>query len=108
MEAFFGSIIAIVFIVLAMNFILLFLRMRKNPPRKSSRKAPNEDVAAVWRDKEIQRRLEREQDSAERIVELRNKTFELYELVRRNAELAEAAEIARIAEIAENGGNREE
>ena len=80
-----ASLIGIVFVVIAMNFIMLFIRFKRDFPSKSNRKAPDEASAAIIRDREVYYRIELEQEAAERRVELRNKTFALYEQVRRNA-----------------------
>ena len=81
----FSFLIAIVFLVLALNAAMLFLRHR-NESRTTSRRAAMEESEAVkWREKEINRRLDREQEDAEKYVELRNRTLDLYEQVRRNA-----------------------
>jgi len=81
----FASLIGIVFVVIALNFIMLFMRFKRDFPQKSKRKAPDEAHAAIIRDREVYYRIELEQDAAQRRVELQNKTFELYEQVRRNA-----------------------
>ena len=78
-------IIAVVFFVVAINFYMLFVRLRKDRRPKIDRAAPGEAEASKWRDKEIIRRLDSEQADAARRVELRNKTLGLYEQVRRNA-----------------------
>jgi predicted Holliday junction resolvase-like endonuclease len=85
MDPVIGSIITIVFIVILMNFILLFLRLKKNRLRKPGKKVPEEWESVQWRDKEIQRRIDREQADAMRQFELRNNTLELYAEVRRRA-----------------------
>jgi len=82
MSSVFNAVVALVFIVIIINFIMLYLRLRKDIPRKSGRKAPSEADAAIWREKEIYRRLEREQENLARCVELRNSTLALYEEVR--------------------------
>ena len=89
MEAMFGYMIAIVFIVIAMNFFALIMRMKKTHIPKPTRAALEEERAAVIRDNEVRRRIEIEQDGAERHVALRNKTLELYDYVRKRAEAAE-------------------
>jgi len=86
-------LIAIVFFIVAINFFMLFFRLKKEGHHKTDRKAPGEAEASKWRAKEIQRRLDREQEDAVRRVELRNKTLELYEQVRKNAENEENSEL---------------
>ena len=77
-------IVAIVFIVLVLNIYLMFLRIRRGDRRKrTNRVAPDEKKQAVWRDREIERRIEREQDGALERVKLREETLALYEEVRR-------------------------
>jgi len=78
-------IIAVVFFILAANFFMLYRRLRRNRSGKSGKPAMEEKEAAKRRDREIQRRLDLEQEDAARSVELRNKTLELYEQVRKNA-----------------------
>ncbi|MCL2152509.1 MAG: hypothetical protein FWH57_06215 [Oscillospiraceae bacterium] len=77
-------LVVIVFFVIAANFFMVFRRLKRNRHPKISKAAMEEIEAAQWRDKEIKRRLDREQEEAERYVELRNKTFELYEQVRKD------------------------
>ena len=79
-------LIAIVFLVIASNFIMLYLRLKKERRPKIGKAAIEENEAVKLRDKEIKRRLDHEQEAAEKHVELRNKTLELYEQVRKNAE----------------------
>jgi len=86
----YAFLIAIVFFIIAINFFLLFIRHKRDLPRKIDKAAMEEDEAVLWRDKEIQRRLDREQEEAEEYLERQNKTFELYEQVRKNAEINEA------------------
>jgi len=85
MEGSVGYLFAIVFIVLAINLYIVLSRMRRGNRRKSNRKriAPDEAKQAIWRDREIERRLEREQDGAVERVKLREETLALYEEVRR-------------------------
>ena len=79
-----GYLFAIVFFVLALNLYFVVSRMRRgNKRRRTDRVAPDEAKQAVWRDREIKRRLEREQDGALERVKLKNETLALYEEVRR-------------------------
>ena len=89
MDALLGSLIVIVFIVVIINLIMLYFRIKKDFPKKQSKKAPEEEEAAIIRERVIHQKIEREQEDAERRVLLQNKTLELYEQVRRNAEKAE-------------------
>ena len=86
-----GILILVVLIVLVANAGFLFFRLRKTPLRKSSRKhrAPDEEEDAIRREKQIHLWLEQEEEDAKRRVELRNKTLELYDEVRRRAASAE-------------------
>ena len=79
-------LIAIVFFVIALNFFMLFARLKGGIRPKSNRKAMDEKEAKAWRDREIQRRLDREQEEYANRVEKRNKTLELYKQVQKNAE----------------------
>ena len=81
----FSFMISVVLLVVALNAVMLYLRLRKEHRPKTRRAAMEENEASKWRDKEINRMLDREQDEAEKHVELRNKTLELYEQVRKNA-----------------------
>ena len=80
-----GSVIGLVFVVLMANLLIIIRRFKRDFP-KGSRTAVLEDKeATILRDREIQRRLEREQADAEFYVARRNKTLELYAQVRMNA-----------------------
>jgi len=75
---------AIIFVVLALNIYFLSSRMRGSSRRKKmNRVAVDEAKQALWRDREIERRIEREQDGANERVKLREETLALYEEVRR-------------------------
>ena len=89
MEGAFAYSVTIVFFVIALNLFFLYRRLKRDKSRRPKRKALDEQRAAVLRDNEIKRRLEREQDDAMRRVELRNRYFELLEQVRHNAAEAE-------------------
>ena len=82
-----GYVVAIIFIVLALNLYLTFKRIGKNNKRiRKSRLLLDEEKQAVWRYKEIARRLAREQDDALERIKLRNETIALYDEVRRRHE----------------------
>ena len=85
MNAAVGSLIAIVLLVVVMNFVALFMRLKKNriPYGRKGKQAVEEEVAAIRRDKEVQRRLDLEQDRIRRFLEQRANTWALYEEVRR-------------------------
>jgi len=87
MEGSVAYLFAIVFFILALNLYFMFSRMRRgNRRKKMDRIAVDEAKQAIWRDKEIARRIEREQDDAYERVKLRNETLALYEEVRRRHE----------------------
>jgi len=74
----------IIFLVIALNLFFVLRRIRSNDKRR--RKGwlpPDEAKQAIWRDKEVARRIEREQDDAIEIIKLKNETLALYEEVRR-------------------------
>ena len=77
----------VIAVVVVVNFFLLF-RSRK---RKSNvgKKATDERIATVKRHEDLVRKLDFEQADAIRRVELQNKTFEMYEQVRRQVEAEE-------------------
>ena len=81
------TVIAILVIV---NLYMLF--RRRNKSRKVGKDAAAERIAMVKHHDDIIRKLDHEQADAKRRVELQNKTFEMYEQVRRQAEAAEQAE----------------
>lgn len=87
---------AIIVVVIALNFYLLVLRPRnRKKTKKMGRAAVDEAKQALWREKEVARRIEREQDDAIEIVKLRNETLAMYEEVRRRH--ANDDELARLA-----------
>ena len=86
MDSTFAIMIAIVFFVIAMNFFMLFVRLKRDIPSKRSGKVMEKKDSDAWRDREIQRRLNSENEENANRVEMRNKTLELYEQVRKNAE----------------------
>ena len=79
-----GSFIALFFIFLLFNVILIFSRSRK--ARQQMRQIKEERIAAQRREESIKGDLNKEQADAERRIELQNKTFDLYDQVRKNAE----------------------
>ena len=86
MDSSVAYIFAIVFIVLALNIYFITSRMkRSNRPKRMNRAAVEEAKQALWRDKEIARRIEREQDDALERVKLRNETLAIYDEVRKRA-----------------------
>jgi len=79
-----GYIIAVIVVILAGNVVLIVMRQRRN---RSEAKESREDrlAAARWHD-EMVRNNDREQEDAEKYVKLRNRTLEMYEQVRRDAD----------------------
>ena len=66
------------------NFYLLFKRNKKG--RNAGKQATAERIATVKHHDDLVRRLDHEQVEASRRVELQNKTLEMYEQVRKQAE----------------------
>ena len=79
-----GSFFLIIGIVILANFFLLFTRNKKN--RSAENKVKEERITTVRKHEQLKRRLVSEQENAARHVDLRRKTHELYEQVRRQAE----------------------
>ena len=75
--------ITIVGAVAVMNFYVFFVRGKKT--RNVGKRTVAERVETVKRHGDLVRKLDREQAYAAKRVELQNKTFELYEQVRREA-----------------------
>jgi hypothetical protein len=80
-------IFAIVLVVLIINVFIIRAQFRRGnkavKKRRSDRIAPSEAEQAIWRDKEVVRRIEREQDGAYERVTLKNETLAIYDEVRR-------------------------
>ena len=75
-----------IFFVVALNFYFLFFRRGRGTGRKRITKAAAEEAKqALWRDKEVARRIEREQSDAYERVKLRNETLAIYDEVRKRA-----------------------
>ena len=75
----------LIFFVVALNAYIFIFRNRRNRRRRITRAAIDEAKQALWRDKEIARRIEREQSDAYERVKLRNETLAIYDEVRRRA-----------------------
>ena len=105
MEGSIGYIVGIIVLVLAMNFFFVFRRMRRDSPKKLGRAAVQEEKQAIWREKEVQRRIDREQDDAYERVKLKNETLALYEEVRRRAHAREIMGIERDGTEAKSAEN---
>jgi len=95
----FAYILAIIAFVIVLNFVMLMFRLRRDRYSKPNREAMEEEKAALLRDHEIRRRLDREEEDAAQRVELRNKTLELYDEVRRRAAAREKEAAAAAADI---------
>ena len=78
---------AIIAILVVANFYMLFRRNKKK--RDVGKDATSKRVATVKRHDDLVRKLDYEQADAKRRVELQNKTFEMYEQVRKQAEADE-------------------
>ena len=78
-----GSFIALFFIFLLFNVVLIFSKSRK--ARQQMKQIKDERVAAQKREETIKDDLSKEQKDAERRIMLQNRTFELYDQVRKNA-----------------------
>jgi len=86
MDSSIAYIFAIVFIVLALNIFFVVSRMRSGGRRKRmNRVAVEEAKQALWRDKEVARRVEREEEDALERYKLRNESLALYDEVRQRA-----------------------
>ena len=84
MESGVAYLFAIIGFVLALNIYFMFVRFRRGSRRRRvTRAAVDEAKQALWRDKEIARRIEREDEDALERVKLRNETLALYDEVRR-------------------------
>ena len=94
MDAPTGVLVAIVVLVLVMNFVTFYIRLKKTPSPygRRGKQALEEHVAEVYRDREVQRRIDIEQDRYSRHIELRKKTWEMYEVVRKR-HAGEAVEV---------------
>jgi len=86
MEGSVAYLFAIIFFVIALNLYFVLTRLRRGSGKRRKRMdraAIDEARQALWRDKEVARRIEREQDDAYERVILRNETLALYDEVRR-------------------------
>ena len=93
MEGNVGYLIAIVFLVLALNLYITFKRISQTKKRSRKNRAElDEEKQAVWRDKEIARRIAREQDDYVERIKLRDETLAFYEEVRRRHVFSDEAD----------------
>ena len=79
-----GYIYALIGVIFIGNFYLLYSRNKKN--RNKASKVATERVRTVRQHEDTKRRLQNEQTEAARRIELRNKTHEMYEMVRNQPE----------------------
>ena len=86
----FGVMIAVVLVVLVINFI--FWLRRSKGVLKRTKPATSEEKARIIRHNEIQRRFVSEQEDILSFIEKRNKTLALYDQVRKQAAAAEKAQ----------------
>lgn len=90
------AVIGVIFVVMILNLFYFLRRARYSGSRKKGRGReyvpPDEAKRAEWRDKEVARRVAREQEDAYERVMLRNETLSYYEYVRRKYEKKEALE----------------
>jgi len=91
-----AALFGIIILVLALNFYFMLIRMRRgNSKRKRmDRTAIEEAKQALWRDREIARRLEREKEDAIERIRLREETLAFYEEVRRRYADEEVTQIS--------------
>ena len=80
----------LIFFVVALNSYIFIFRNRRNRRRRITKAAIDEAKQALWRDKEIARRIEREQSDAYERVKLRNETLAIYDEVRKRAAARES------------------
>ena len=85
----YGALVSVIALIVLVNFFFWFRWYKKN--RRTVKRSVPVDVEAALREREIQRRIDREQNAAVEYIEKRAKTWELYEQVRRQAEAAEHA-----------------
>lgn len=85
----FGPILALVVMILLINFVFLYMRSKRNWRRRSARRAMTEKEARKIRTAELNRKFEEEFEEAEEYLERRRKTWALYEEVRKRAAAAE-------------------
>ena len=83
-----AGFVGILFLFLLLNAVLIFHKSRKT--RQQMKQIKEERIAAQRREESIKGDLSKEQADAERRIELQNKTFELYDQVRKNAEEKES------------------
>ncbi|MCL2227513.1 MAG: hypothetical protein FWB97_07795 [Oscillospiraceae bacterium] len=85
MESAFAFTIVILFFVVVLNFVMLYMRLKRDKKRKPTSPTMEEEQAALHRHREIQFRIDREQEQLAYRVEMRNKMLDLFEEVRRKS-----------------------
>ena len=78
-------LVAFIFFILIINVVFLIIRVSKNrsPYGRRGKKAPSEEMVRIRSETKAYRRIEVEQDRIKKYLDLRNRTWELYEEVRR-------------------------
>ena len=94
MPGYMTVIIVLIFLVLIANAIVVIIRAGRNrsPYGRRGKKAPKEEDALIRREKIVYRRIAVEQDRIKRYLELRDKTWALYEEVRQRHANDEASD----------------
>ena len=80
-----------IFLIVIANAIVLIIRISKNrsPYGRRGKIAPTEIKAAIKRERDIYRRIHVEQERIRRYLDLRQKTWDLYEEVRQKYKTTE-------------------
>ena len=87
-----GSFVALVFIFLLFNVVFIYSKSRK--ARQAMKKIKDERVAAQKYEETLKDNLSKEQKDAKRKLDLQNKTFELYEQVRKQAAQEQVSDVS--------------
>ena len=84
MQGYVTAIVAFIFFILIINVVFLIIRVSKNrsPYGRRGKKAPTEEMVRIRSEKRAYRNIEIEQERIKKYLELRNRTWELYEEVR--------------------------
>ena len=85
---------ALIGALVVVNIFMLVKRSRKT--RDVGKDATAQRIATVKRHDALVRKLDREQEDAARRVELRNKTFEMYDQVRKQSDTIDQSEAERV------------
>ena len=84
-------IIIVVVLLVIVNFYMLYKRRKYS--QNVGKRATADRIRTVRKQNELIRRLDSEQEEAEKYVELRNKTLEMYEQVRRESAASEEKQL---------------